>query len=79
MLHEAWEDLCELYLRTFLLYVSFQFLLNEVLVERIVEEDNGAFLVELGEVLERQCHVLLLILVRHVAVPRAWVPRYQEL
>ena len=75
VLHEAGEDLGELNLRTFLLYVSIKFLLNKVLVERIVEEDNGAFLVQLGEVLERQCHVLLLVIIGHVAVPIAGVPR----
>ena len=47
VLHEAWEDLRELYLRSFLHFVSSEFLLNEIVVERFIEKCECSSLVEL--------------------------------
>ena len=47
VLHEAWKDLRELYLRSFLHFVSSEFLLNEIVVERFIEKCECSSLVEL--------------------------------
>ena len=78
VLHETGEDLRKLYFRTLLAFLTSQFRLDELSVESFVKEWERLRLVELSQILQREGHILPLVLFRDEALLGTLLPRFEQ-